>query len=101
MRIELRIDGEVREYRRELDPWIHRKVSQPRRSPEVVLFLNCDGVNLALAHPLKALDHDSSVSKAPLQPREKEIYEIWQRLGLDEEHLDMDRLIRFLHQLKP
>ncbi len=101
MKISVNINGELRDYRRDVDHWIYRALQASGVSTVVILHIDGEGVNLALAHPPSATDHDRTISLRPLRSREREISSIWEKLHLDSGKLSADKLLAFLHTLKP
>ncbi|RYG98034.1 MAG: hypothetical protein EON58_08290 [Alphaproteobacteria bacterium] len=104
MDIEIEVNGDRCRYTQSLDSRLRHRIAASNdsgRLTSIVVFLTGPGVNLVLAFPRSALDDDPSIIARPLGPFEKSVVEQWDRCGLSNPTLSIDRLIEFLHIVKP
>ncbi|MEK7954303.1 hypothetical protein [Luteolibacter soli] len=98
MKIVVTIEGESRFYSREIDPWISRSIGNGRRP--IVIEVEADQVNLFFASPRVVEEQRKDLVERRHSLKEREICQIWTRLGLSQDEPRADSILAFLHHLK-
>ena len=104
MEIEITLNGERIIYDHSVDSRLSGmiRLAQSRGMRfELIIRLSASEVNLMLCFPPALLDEDPSIKPRQLREHEAEILDIWRRSRFEETGLTSERLLEFLHQVKP
>lgn len=98
--IRIRIGGEEREFASADEQWINQQINRRRADSQPVcvrVTVHEGGLDMVLSTPTCGA---SGGGGRPPRPQEKEVFDLWNRRGLDDADFTGGNLVAFLKQLK-
>lgn len=100
--ISIRINGKERQYSEGIEPWINEQINRRRQGGgaiSVEVSINMAPLNMLLRTPGSVSGNTSGAYRPPTSA-EQRIFDLWDKLGLNDFAFTGGQVVAFLKQLR-